>query len=79
MKFIYGKQDWMTFQRGEETCFLMTNGLGGFCSLTAVGSCARSEHGLLMACEHAPNRRVQMIQRLAETLTLEGEAVPRPQ
>ncbi|MBD5154161.1 MAG: glycogen debranching protein [Oscillibacter sp.] len=76
MKFIYGKQDWMIFQRGEETCFLMTNGLGGFCSLTAIGSCARSEHGVLMACEHAPNRRVQMIQRLQETLTLGEETVP---
>ena len=76
MKFIYGKQDWMSFERGEETCFLMTNGLGGFSSLTAIGSCARSEHGLLMACEHAPNRRVQMIQRLQETLDLGGEAFP---
>ena len=76
MNFIYGKQDWMTFQRGEETCFLMTNGLGGFSSLTAIGSCARSEHGVLMACEHAPNRRVQMIQRLQETLELGEEAFP---
>ena len=76
MKFIYGKQDWMTFERGEETCFLMTNGLGGFSSLTATGSCARSEHGVLMACEHAPNRRIQMIQRLQETLTLGGDTVP---
>lgn len=76
MKFIYGKQDWTDFQRGEEVCFLMTNGLGGFSSLTAIGSCARSEHGVLMACEHAPNRRVQMIQRLQETLALDGEAIP---
>jgi len=76
MKFIYGKQDWLTFQRGEEVCFLMTNGLGGFCSLTAIGSCARSEHGVLMACEHAPNRRVQMIQRLGETLAVGGQTVP---
>ncbi len=76
MKFIYGKQDWLSFDRGEETCFLMTNGLGGFCSLTAIGSCARNEHGLLMACEHAPNRRVQMLQRLEDTLTLAGQAFP---
>jgi len=73
MKFIYGKQDWTTFERGEETCFLMTNGLGGFSSLTAIGSCARNEHGVLMACEHAPNRRVQMLQRLGETLDVGGE------
>ncbi len=76
MNFIYGKQDWLSFERGEETCFLMANGLGGFCSLTAIGSCARNEHGLLMACERAPNRRVQMIQRLEDTLALDGRAVP---
>ena len=76
MKFIYGKQDWSTFQRGEETCFLMTNGLGGFSSLTAIGSCARVEHGVLMACEHSPNRRVQMIQRLKEELVLAGRFFP---
>lgn len=68
MEFMYGKQDWKTFERGEETCCLMTNGLGGFSSLTAIGSCARNEHGVLMACEHSPNRRVQMIQRLEEIL-----------
>jgi len=76
MKFTYGKQDWSTFQRGEETCFLMANGLGGFSSLTALGSCARNEHGVLMACEHAPNRRVQMIQRLREELVLGKTAFP---
>lgn len=76
MKFTYGKQDWSTFQRGEETCFLMANGLGGFSSLTAIGSCARVEHGVLMACEHAPNRRVQMIQRLKEELVLAGQPFP---
>lgn len=68
MNFIYGKQDWKTFERGEETCCLMTNGLGGFSSLTAIGSCARNEHGVLMACDHSPNHRVQMIQRLEEVL-----------
>ena len=72
MNFIYGKQDWSTFERGEETCYLMTNGLGGFSSLTAIGSCSRIEHGVLMACEHAPNRRVQMIQRLEEVLLQGG-------
>ncbi len=29
-----------------------------------------------MACERAPNRRVQMIQRLEDTLALDGRAVP---
>ena len=75
MKFIYGKQDWNTFERGEETCYLMVNGLGGFSSLTAIGSCARSEHGVLTACDRPPNHRVQMIQRLSETLVWENQSV----
>ena len=29
MKFQYGRQDWKTFERGEENCYLMANGLGG--------------------------------------------------
>ena len=53
MNFIYGKQDWKTFERGEENCFLMTNGLGGFSSLTMIGSCGRNDHAVLMACVHS--------------------------
>ena len=38
MKFVYGKQDFKTFERGEENCYLMTNVLGGFSSLNMIGS-----------------------------------------
>lgn len=68
MKFSYGKQDWKTFERGEETCYLMTNGLGGFSSLSAIGSCSRNDQAVLMACLHAPNHRYNMIHRLEERL-----------
>ena len=34
MKWIYGRQDWKTLERGLENCYLLTNGLGGFSSLT---------------------------------------------
>lgn len=68
MKFIYGKQDWKTFERGEENCYLMTNGLGGFSSLTAIGSCSRNDHAVLMACVKSPNHRYNMIHRLEEQL-----------
>lgn len=30
MKWIYGKQDFKTLSRGQENCYLLTNGLGGF-------------------------------------------------
>ena len=68
MKFVYGKQDWKTFERGEENCYLMANGLGGFSSLTVTGSCSRNDHAVLMACVHSPNHRYNMIHRLEEVL-----------
>ena len=75
MKFIYGKQDWKTFERGEENCFLMTNGLGGFSSLTMIGSCSRNDHAVLMACIKSPNHRYNMIHRLEERLCFGEEAI----
>lgn len=70
MKFIYGRQDFKTMERGEENCYLMTNGLGGFSSLTMAGSCSRNDHALLMSCpaQEAPNHRYNMIHRLEEIL-----------
>lgn len=70
MKYIYGKQAWKTFERGEENCWLMANGLGGFSSLTIIGSCSRNDHAVLMACVHSPNHRWNMIHRLDEVLTV---------
>lgn len=72
MKFIYGRQDFKTFERGEENCYLMTNGLGGFSSMTIAGSCSRNDHALLMSCSaaEAPNHRYNMIHRLRESLKL---------
>ncbi len=70
MKFIYGRQDFITREKGEENCYLMTNGLGGFSSLTMVGSCSRNDHALFMSCSaaEAPNHRYNMIHRLEEVL-----------
>lgn len=75
MKFIYGRQDFKTMERGEENCYLMTNGLGGFSSLTMAGSCTRNDHALLMSCfaAEAPNHRYNMIHRLEEILAF-GES-----
>lgn len=72
MKFVYGKNDWKTLERGEENCYLMTNGLGGFSSLSLIGSCNRNDQAVLMACVHSPNNRYNMIHRLEETLLLEN-------
>ena len=68
MKFVYGKQDWKTLERGEENCYLMTNGLGGFSSLSMIASCSRNDQAVLMACLHSPNHRYNMIHRFTEVL-----------
>ncbi len=68
MKFIYGKPNWSTRARGEENCYLLTNGLGGFSSGTMINSNTRNDHALLMACVEPPNHRYNMIHRLEEEL-----------
>lgn len=68
---MYGKQDWKTRERGLENCYLMTNGLGGFSSMTMTGAVSRNDHALLMACTTAPNCRYNMIHRLKEELLTE--------
>ena len=71
MRWVYGKQDWKTFERGQENCYLMTNGLGGFSSLTMTGSAVRNDHAFLMACTKAPNNRYNVIHRIAEQIETE--------
>lgn len=75
MKFIYGKQDWKTRERGQENCYLLTNGLGGFSSGTMTGSNTRNDHALLMACVEAPNHRYNMVHRLEEQLVRQEKTV----
>lgn len=73
MRFQYGRRDWRTFERGEENCYLMTNGLGGFSSLSMIASCSRNDQAVLMACTHSPNHRYNMIHRLEEELSPGGD------
>ena len=75
MKWIYGKQDWKTLERGQENCYLMTNGLGGYSSLTMTGSAARNDHAFLMVCTKAPNNRYNMVHRLAERLEINRKLI----
>ena len=75
MKWIYGKQELKNLERGQENCYLLTKGLGGFSSMTMTGSVARNDHALLMACVQAPNHRYNMVHRLKESLCLGEEEI----
>ncbi|MFV0344101.1 MAG: amylo-alpha-1,6-glucosidase [Anaerocolumna sp.] len=69
MKFIYGKNDWKTLERGQENCYLITNGLGGYSSQTMIGSNARNDHALFMACTIAPNHRYHLVTKVDEEVS----------
>lgn len=62
-------------ERGQENCYLLTNGLGGYSSLTMLGSMTRNDHALLMACTKAPVTRYHMVSRLEESLSWGEETV----
>ncbi len=68
MRFIFGRQDAPTLERAQENCYLLTNGLGGYSSLSAAFSMTRADHGLLVSARTAPNDRVTLVARLQETL-----------
>jgi predicted glycogen debranching enzyme len=71
MKYTYGKIDWNSPERGEENCYLLTNKLGGFSSLSMTGSNARNDQALLMASFKAPTERYHMLTRLEEEIILD--------
>lgn len=74
MHLIYGTNDWKDAVSGEQHCYLLTNGLGGFSSLTATGANARNDHALLMASLHAPVARYHMVSNITETIETEGKS-----
>ena len=73
MKYILGKNTWKSFETAEKECFLITNGLGGYCSLSVIGSLARGDHALLMGSgAPAPNHRIHMLSNILESLIVGG-------
>ncbi len=71
MRFIYGKQDLRDWNRAQESCCMLTNGLGGYASVTAAFSVPRCDQGILVAAVKAPNERVTMVHRLSEMLRMD--------
>ncbi len=72
MRFTYGRQDAPDRVRAQENCYLLTNGLGGYSSLSGVFSMTRADQGLLVSARTAPNDRVTLLARMQEELTCGG-------
>ena len=73
MRFVFGKQDLRTIERARESLFMLTNGLGGYVSVSAGYSVPRCDQGLLVAAVKAPNVRITMVHRMAESLVIGGK------
>ncbi len=73
MRFTMEREAWTTIEEGEKDCFLLTNGLGGYSSLSVLGSAARGDHALLMAAKKAPNVRWHLITNVMERLYIDGQ------
>lgn len=73
MRFEFDKKNWQTIEEGEKDCFLLTNGLGGYCSLSVIGAAARGDHALFMSARKAPNIRWHMITNVFEKVTIDGQ------
>ena len=73
MKFFYGKQQFSDLNRAQEANFLLTNGLGGYASVTGGFSVNRCDMGILVAAEKAPNVRITLVHRMQEVLEIGGK------
>jgi len=70
MKF--GKGYWKTFKEGIEREWVVTNGIGGYCSSSIINANTRKHHGLLIASLHPPVQRTLILSRINETIQLDG-------
>lgn len=68
MNFTYENRDLHPEEAGLQNTFLLTNGLGGYASMSAVFSAPRCDQGVLVAALKAPNVRYNLVHRIRETL-----------
>ena len=68
MEFIYQANELKSATNARKNTFLLTNGLGGYASVTGIYSVPRCDQGVLVAAEKAPNVRVNMVHRISEKL-----------
>ncbi|EOD00791.1 amylo-alpha-1,6-glucosidase [Caldisalinibacter kiritimatiensis] len=64
----FGISDWNTFEKGIEKEYLITNGIGGFCSSTVIGANIRKYHGLLNASLVPPVKRYLLLSKIDEII-----------
>ena len=69
MRHVFSRQTLPDLARAQEGCFLLTNGLGGYASLSTAFSMTRADQGLLVSAVTPPNVRRTLLARMEERLT----------
>lgn len=70
MKFE--KKD-LDLEQGLKREWIITNGIGGYCSSTIIGANTRKYHGLMVAPLYSPGRRNLILSKLDECIILNGK------
>ncbi|MTI49200.1 MAG: glycogen debranching protein [Firmicutes bacterium] len=68
-----GISNWNQFEKGIEKEYLLTNGIGGFCSSTIIGANIRKYHGLLNAALDPPVNRCLLLSKIDEEVIINDE------
>ena len=68
MEFIYQANELKSATSARKNTFLLTNGLGGYASVTGVYSVPRCDQGILVSAKKAPNVRINLVHRISEKL-----------
>ena len=68
MEFISQANELKSATNARKNTCLLTNGLGGYASVTGVYSVPRCDQGILVAAEKAPNVRINLVHRISEKL-----------
>ena len=63
----------LNLEDGLSKEWLITNGIGGFCSSTIIGANTRKYHGLLIAPLTPPERRYLILSKLDEAVIIDGK------
>ena len=66
----YGKK-YMNLEKGLQTEWLITNGIGGYSSSTIISANTRRYHGLLIASLTPPARRFVILSKLDESIIID--------
>lgn len=69
----FGKEAFKDFNTAVSREYLLTNGLGGFCSATICGCNRKKYNALLVASLNPPVDRVMLLSKLEESLYIENK------